>query len=277
MSQPGEWPPQPGLHLVEWSCELLGTGLLLLGGLSAVCLDFGPHSPLRGLSSSFRLLLTGLLFAGTGSLLAISPLGRRSGAHLNPVVTLAFWTQRKVHPHDLAGYVGGQLLGAVLGTAVVAGLWGGEARAVHLGATAPGRGLTRPAAMLVEAAMTAVLVLVLLLMTSSAQTARWTALVLWPVIAVLVWQGAPYTGTSLNPARSLGPALLAPLLGPYWVYVAGPLLGGAVAVGGFALLRDRQVLTAKLFHDPRYRSTLGTSLTVSAAAGDRVGSKARVR
>ncbi len=74
--------------------------------------------------------------------------------------------------------------------------------------------------------MTAVLVLVLLLMTSSARTARWTALVLWPVIAALVWQGAPYTGTSLNPARSLGPALLAPLLGPYWVYVAGPLLGG---------------------------------------------------
>jgi len=51
--QPGEWPPQPGLHPVEWSCELLGTALLLLGGLSAVCLDFGPHSPLRGLTSSF--------------------------------------------------------------------------------------------------------------------------------------------------------------------------------------------------------------------------------
>ncbi len=84
MSQPGEWPPQPGLHLAEWSCELLGTALLLLGGLSAVCLDFGPHSPLRGLASSVRLLLTGLLFAGTGSLLAISPLRRRSGAHLNP-------------------------------------------------------------------------------------------------------------------------------------------------------------------------------------------------
>jgi len=229
---------------------------------------------LCGLTSSVRLLLTGLLFAGTGSLLAISPLGRRSGAHLNAVVTLAFWTQRKGHPHDVAGYVGAQLLGAVLGTAAVAGLWGGEARAVHLGATAPRRGLTGPAAMLVEAAMTAVLVLVLLLMTSSARTARWTALVLWPVIAAgLVWQGGPDTGTSLNPARSLGPALL----GPYWVYVAGPLLGGAVAVAGFALLRDRQVLTAKLFHDPCYRSTVGTSLAQWAEAADRVGSEPRVR
>lgn len=260
MSHPHEQPPQPGLHPVEWSCELLGTALLLLGGLSAICLDFGPHSPLRDVASSPRLLLTGLLFAGTGSLLAISPMGRRSGAHLNPVVTLAFWTQRKVHPHDLAGYIGAQLLGAVLGTAAVAALWGAEAQAVDIGATAPGHGLTRPGAVGVEAAMTAVLILVLLLMTSSPRTTRWTALVLWPVIATLVWQGAPYTGTSLNPARSLGPALLAPLLGPYWVYVAGPLLGGTIAVAAFALLRDRHVLTAKLFHDPRYRSTLGTSL-----------------
>jgi hypothetical protein len=98
-----------------------------------------------------------------------------------------------------------------------------------------------------------------------------------PVIAGLVWQGAPYTGTSLNPARSLGPALLASLLGRYWVYVAGPLLCGAVAVAGFALLRARLVLTAKLFHAPRYRSTLGTSLAEWAAAADTVGSEARVR
>jgi len=107
------------------------------------------------------------------------------------VVTLAFWTQRKVHPHDLPGYVGAQLLGAILGTAAVAGLCGGGARAVHLGATEPGRGLTRPAAMLVEAAMTAVLVLVLLLMTSSARTARRTPLVLWAVIAALCGRARP--------------------------------------------------------------------------------------
>ncbi len=132
------------------SCELLGTALLLLGGLSAVCFNFGPHSPLRDLPDSPRLLLTGLLFAGTGSLLAVSPLGRRSGAHLNPVVTLAFWTQRHVHPHDLLGYVVSQLLGGVLGTAAVLALWGPEARAVHLGATSPGLVVGRVTATLIE-------------------------------------------------------------------------------------------------------------------------------
>ena len=117
--------------------------------------------------------------------------------------------------------------------------------------------------------MTAALVLVVLLMTSRTRTARWTPLLLWPVIAALVWQGAPYTGTGLNPARSLGPALLAPLLGPYWVYAAGPRLGGALAVGAFALLRDRHVLTAKL----PGRITAGlAALGEAAAAGTTHGS-----
>ena len=106
--------------------------LLLLAGLSAVCFDFGPASPLRHLGTSPRLLVTGLLFAGAGSLIAISPLGRRSGAHLNPVVTLAFWTQGKVHVHDVAGYILSQLVGAVLGTAAVALLWRSQATAIHI-------------------------------------------------------------------------------------------------------------------------------------------------
>ena len=115
-------PTRCGCHPLEWACELSGTALLLLGGLSALCLDFGPDTPLRGVGTSPRLLLTGLLFAGVGSLIAISPVGLRSGTHLNPVVTVAFWTQGKVHPLDLAGYVVSQLLGALVGTAALLGL-----------------------------------------------------------------------------------------------------------------------------------------------------------
>lgn len=258
-----EQPARGGIHLLEWASEFLGTALLLIGGLSAVCLDFAPGSPLDGASHSIRLLVTGLLFAGCGSLIALTPFGRRSGAHLNPVVTLGFWTQRKVHPHDVAGYMAAQVLGAIAGTAVVRLTWGSRARAVHLGATLPGHGINDLQAVAVEAGMTAALLLTILLMTSGVRTARWTPLVLWFLIAALVWQGASYTGTSLNPARSLGPALLASELGVYWVYVAGPLLGGALAVGCFALFRDLHVLTAKLFHDPSYSSTLASSLPVA--------------
>ena len=255
-----------GIHRVEWACEAAATALLLIGGLSAVCFDFGPSSPFRHLGTSPRLLITGLLFAGTGSLLAISPLGRRSGAHLNPVVTLAFWTQGKVHPHDVAGYIVSQIAGAIAGTGVVALLWRSQATDVHLGATVPGRGFDDIEAVLLEAAMTGVLILVILLMTSGS-AARWTPLVLWPLIALLVWQGAPFTGTSLNPARSFGPALLVPRLQPYWVYVAGPIAGGALAVAAFGLWPKRRVLTAKLFHDPAYPTTFASSLPVAKRPG----------
>ena len=257
--------PQPGVHLVEWGCELLGTAILLIGGLSAVCLDFGSHSPIAAHlhSTSARLLLTGLLFPGVGSLVALSPIGRRSGAHLNPAVTLGFWCHRKVHPHDLAGYVVAQLVGALVGTAVVLGLWGARARSVTVGVTSPGHGLDGVEAMLVEAGMTAALVLVVLVFTSSASTMRWTPLVTWLLVAGFVWQVAPYTGTSLNPARSFGPAVIEPRFASFWVYVVGPLAGALLAVAVNHYLPTHPPVTTKLFHDPSYPTTMAASVPVA--------------
>src|SRR5664280_3613746 len=193
-----------GWHWAAWLCEFAGTAALLAGGLSAVFLNFGPSSPVTPHvpSASARLLLTGLLFAGTGSLVAVSPIGRLSGAHLNPAITLAFWTQRKVHPHDVVGYITAQLLGAITACAVLRLVWGRTAQVLHLGVTQPGHGFSDVAVAGLETAMTASLVLMILFMTSSTRTARWTPLGNWLLVAALVWQGAPYTGTSLNPARS---------------------------------------------------------------------------
>jgi aquaporin Z len=255
--------PEGGLHWVEWGCELAGTAILVAGGLSAVSLDFGPGSFVAASipSHSWRLLLTGVLFAGTASLVTVSPLGRRSGAHLNPAVTFAFWMRRHVHPSDLGGYVLSQCAGGLAGAAAVLGLWG--ARDARLGVTAPRPGLGDPAGAGVEALMTGVLVLVLLWMVSAPRRARWTPLVLWLVIAVLVWQGAPWTGTSLNPARSLGPAVVDATYANLWVYLLGPLAGAAAAVVVFDLLPGVETLTAKLYHDPSYPSTMRSLLPVS--------------
>jgi aquaporin Z len=255
-------PAQGGWHWGPWLCELFGTATLLAGGLSAVFLDFGPSSPVAALlpSTSARLLLTGLLFAGTGSLVALSPLGRRSGAHLNPSVTLAFWTQRKVHPHDLAGYILAQLVGALTAGACLRLAWGNTARTLHLGTTQPGHGFSPLDAAGLETIMTASLVLMIFFFTSHTRTARWTPLGNWLLVATLVWQGAPYTGTSLNPARSIAPALLAPHLDNLWVYIAGPSAGALLAAAVFAAFRHTNTLTAKLFHDPRYPSTLASAL-----------------
>lgn len=82
----------------------------------------------------------------------------------------------------------------------------------------------------------------------------------WLLVATLVWLGAPYTGASLNPVRSIAPAVLAPELGHLWVYLVGPLGGALLAAAVFAAFRDTHTLTANLFHDPRYPSTLGSDL-----------------
>jgi aquaporin Z len=262
-----------GLHLAEWGCEFLGTALLLVGGLSAICLDFGRGSAVvRAVPShSLRLLITGLLFAGTGSLVAISPFGRRSGAHLNPAVTTAFWLRRHLHVHDLIGYVAAQCLGALAGAALVRELWGSIAVGVRLGITQPGHHAGTLEAAGIECFMTGVLVLAVLVMVSSASRARWTPLVMWLLIAVLVWQGAPWTGTSLNPARSLGPAVIVDLYANLWAYVVGPLSGAILAVAVFARIPGLETLTAKLYHDPRYSSTMRNSLPSAVDRPRRVG------
>jgi len=256
---------QGGWHWAEWACEFVGTALLLLGGLSAICLDFAGRGPVTSLvpDHSARLLITGLLFAGTGSLVAVSPLGRRSGAHLNPSVTVAFWRQGHVHRSDLAGYIVAQVAGAFAGTALVRWWWGAKARTVDLGVTQPGHGIGA-AAIGIEAFMTFLLVGGILIMVSFRRTARWTPLLVWIVVAGLVWQGAPWTGTSLNAARSLAPALLAPHTANLWIYLVGPLAGSLLAAAAFSVVPGIETRTAKLFHDPRYPSTMATTLPVAA-------------
>ena len=248
----GAWrPARGGIHLAEWAAELVGTAILLLGGLSAVCLDFGSNSPVAPVlpSVSARLLLTGVLFAGSGVLVTLSPIGRRSGAHLNPAVTLAFWLTGHVHPHDLVGYVGAQLAGAIIGASVVAFAWSSTASSVHLGLTQPGSGVSEAAAAAIEAAMTCLLVVTILVFVSTPATMRWTPAAVWVVVSVLVWQGASLTGTSLNPARSTGPAVVVGDVHALWVYVAGPLLGTSLAVAVRRLALPGLVpLTAKLYH-----------------------------
>lgn len=255
--------PQAGLHLKEWVAEFAGTAVLMIGGLSAVMLDFGPGAWMKDLlpDVSARLLLTGLLFGGTGSLIALSPLGRRSGAHLNPAVTLGFWLTGTVHLQDLTGYVVAQVLGAVAGAIVVQAGWGATADLLHDGITQPGPGISDSEAVLLEMAMTTALLITVFLFTSHRRLVRWTPLAAWLLIAFLVWQGAPISGTSLNPARSLGPAIVSGHLASLWIYVIGPLAGSVLAAWLAWAIGERLLpITGKLFHDANYPTIFRTAL-----------------
>jgi aquaporin Z len=268
-TEPAAQPAHAGFHWRIWGAEALGTALLVLGALSAAAALLGEGTRVREVlpSESARLLVTGVLVGGCVSLIAVSPLGRLSGAHINPAVTLAFAALGRVSRHDVAGYLVAQLAGALGGAAAFRLLWGSVAFSIDGGVTHPTVPL--PAAFALEAGMTAILLAAIFLFVSHERLARWTPAMLCPLLAVLVWQGSPSTGTSLNPARSEGPAVAFADLDDLWLYLTAPILG-ALAV---ALLWRRRPtlrpLTAKLFHDARYPCSLGSELpAMSIPAGD---------
>ena len=246
------------LHWPEYGSELLGTAFLVFIAVSAVTFNLGLGSPLAVVlpNSSARRLVTGPLLAGSGPLVAISPLGKLSGAHLNPAVSLAFWLQGKMHQHDLAGYVASQLLGAALGAGLVVLIWRERAASVHNGVTAPGVGYPIWSVFLIEMGCTCLLVLAIFLFVSSHRLMLWTPLMTWMLVALIYWQVAPISGSSLNPARSFGPALVSWFWRDQWVYDLAAPIGALLAVVLFRSARMvgiHDVLTAKMFHAPRYR------------------------
>lgn len=245
-------------HMPEYLAEGAGTAFLVFVGLSAVVFDFSTGSPVIHLlpDPSARRLLTGLLFAGSGSLVAISPLGKLSGGHINPSVSLAFWLYGKLNRSDLLGYIVSQFIGGIIGAFLLARVWGNRATSVTNGMTLPGKGYPLWLVFGSELVLTLLLVLGIFIFVSSSRLMRWTPLMTWMLVACMVWIEAPVSGTSLNPARSFGPALITWLWTAQWLYFIAPPLGaiGAVLLYRWLKAEEQDVLTGKLFHVPDYRS-----------------------
>ncbi len=243
-------------HWPEYGVEFVGTAWNVFVGLSAVIFNFAPGMPgARWIpDASLRLLVTGLVFAGSGSLYTISPWGRLSGSHINPSVTLGFSALGKVRWHDTVGYLAAQFAGGVLGASLLALVWGSHAAGVGGGVTLPGAGYTAAMAFWAEAAMTFSYLLAIFYFVSHQALMRWTPLMNWIVVAGLVWLGAGVSGTSLNPARSLGPALVTGHWNAQWIYAVAPPAGALLAAATWRLVGMRKLLTAKLYHVEFYRS-----------------------
>ena len=265
--RPGDVPaPQPkvgGWHWTEWGCELAGTAFQLFVGFTVVAFLEAPRAPGREAISSdgWRLVGIGACFGALAAIVAVSPVGKRSGAHLNPAVTFGFFLRRHTHAADLVGYAVAQLVGASLAAFGIQWAWRSWAQGIHDARTQPATDVAVWQAAGIEAALTLALVLTIFLMVSSPDTARWTPVVVTGVLSGLIWAGAPYTGASMNPARTLGPDLVTAAFPALWVYLVGPLVGAGLADLAFRVLaRGRSTLTAKLFHDSDYPSTQRTAL-----------------
>ncbi len=164
-------------------------------------------------------------------------MGAISGAHLNPVVSIAFALRRDFAWYRVFAYVVAQLVGATLACLFLLAVFG---NIQHLGATLPGPGYHDWQALLMETLLTAVLVSVILGTASQAQNVGTIgALGVGGYIALAGLWSAPVSGTSMNPARSFGPALVSWHWTSFWVYVVGPLAGALIAVGCAIVLRGR--------------------------------------
>ena len=162
-------------------------------------------------------------------------MGAVSGAHLNPAVTLAFAIRGDFPWKRVPAYLVAEFVGASLGALL---LWGMLGKFGPAGLTLPGHGVTNLTAFLTEMVLTAGLVSVILGTASGAQQlGPLSAIGVGSYIALAGLWAAPVSGASMNPARSLGPALVFADWTSWWVYLAGPIAGGAIAVGIAYVLR----------------------------------------
>jgi aquaporin Z len=217
----------PSLEWRRLFSELLGTfALVLVAAGGGILHGQGQISLAAAVVAPGLMVMAIILF-----------MGAVSGAHLNPAVSLAFALRGDFPWKRVPGYIIIQLIGASLACLFLLAVFG---NIQHLGATLPGPGYENWQALLMEIVLTALLVSVILGTASAAQNVgAIAALGVGGYIALAGLWSAPVSGTSMNPARSFGPALVSGDFSSYWVYVVGPLAGALIAVGCAFVLRGR--------------------------------------
>lgn len=205
-------------------CEFLGTFTLVFVGAGAVALTAAQGGSLVGSAFAFGLALMVLIYTW----------GSYSGAHLNPAISFGTAVAGRMNWGLMLGYWIAQLLGGIAAAALIAYFFGTAS-----GAGASIGSLTNTdawRAVLLEAILTFFLVITFLLVTRNPWLAFSSGLAIGLVLTMNMLVGAPLTGASMNPARSLGPALFSDNIGTYWIYVVGPLIGALIAALVYKLI-----------------------------------------
>ena len=204
--------------------ELVGTYALVTAGCGAIMVNTTSGVVTHvGIACTFGLIVM-VMIAATGHV---------SGAHFNPAVTIAFALTRHFSWRDVPFYIGGQLLGATAGAWTVRALFGDVA---HLGATLPSGSVFQSFGL--EIVLTAFLMFVIMAVaTDTRAVGQLAALAIGGTVALDALWGGPISGASMNPARSLGPALVAGMWRDQWIYLVAPLIGAAIGAWTYQVLR----------------------------------------
>lgn len=239
-------------HWPEYLIEAGALATFMVSATLCTTLLRHPASPLASLitDSAVGRIPMGAAMGLTAMAIIYSPFGRRSGAHMNPAVTLAFLRLGKITAADTAGYVAAQFAGGALGAVAALLALGGLPAdpSVNFIATTPGMWGTA-VAFVAEAAISFALMLTVLAVSNRPALARFTGVAAGLVLALDIVFEAPLSGTSMNPARSFGPAVLAGTLDSLWLYATAPLLGMLSAAELFVRTHGfSHVRCAKLHH-----------------------------
>lgn len=237
-------------HWPEYLMEGAGLGVFMLSACAFGALLWHPASPATRLVDDGvgRRALMGLAMGLTAVGIVFSPWGKQSGAHLNPAVTLTFLRLGKVKPWDALFYVAAQFGGGLLGVLVARLLLGPALAnpAVNFVVTFPHQGMT---VAFVAEAVIAFLMMTTVLVVSNSRLARWTGLFAGALVWAYITFEEPFSGMSLNPARTFGSALPAMTWTGFWLYVVAPPLGMLLAAQVYEAVRGgNAVHCAKLHH-----------------------------
>jgi len=207
------------------AAEIIGTFALVFAGTGAIVIDQVSHGGVGhvGIALTFGLVVMAMIYA----------LGDVSGAHLNPAVTLGFFLARRLNGKCVAPYILSQLAGALIASTTLLLLFGNQAR---LGATHPAGSAWQSFAL--EAILTGILMFVVLgVSTGPREVGLMASIAVGGVIGLEAMFAGPICGASMNPARSLAPALVSGNLACVWVYLLAPVIGSATAVPLWRLTR----------------------------------------
>ena len=236
-------------HWPEYFCEAAELGLFMVSASLFTMLLWHPSSPVLNLIPDpfVRRMLTGIAMGGTAIALVFSPLGKRSGAHFNPAVTLTFWRLGKVKNWDAFFYVIAQFIGGIAGVFVVTLV----ARtmlshpAVKYVATLPGpHGMA--IAFIAELIIAFILMTVVLNVSNTPHLARFTGIFAGCLVAIYITLEAPFSGMSMNPARTFSSAFVGHLWTGLWIYFIAPVL--AMQLAALIYLRSKRTVYCAKYH-----------------------------
>ena len=206
--------------------EAIGTFALVTAGCGAIITNTTHPGSLGGVgvSLTFGLVIMVMIYAG----------GHLSGAHYNPSVTIAFTLARHFPPKDALAYIAAQITGASAAALLLLAAW--ASKPAHLGTTLPSVGIAP--ALAYEIVLTAFLMFVITAVaTDTRAVGAAAAIAIGGTVGLDALFGGPITGASMNPARSFGPALASGTWHDLWIYIAGPLIGAALGVFAYQLVR----------------------------------------